>query len=231
MRALVEEHRERTGSPVAERVLDEWDELLPRFVKVMPRDYRARSRRSPPDNGELRYPDDRPISSGGEGFVTAEVESGSGRADGRARAPSSSSTGSRHPERDPTERVARLPRVRRRRSRATSSREQGARCMECGVPFCHNGCPLNNLIPDWNDLVYRDRWQEAIEQLHRTNNFPDFTGPALPRAVRGGVRARDPRGRGGHDQADRARDRQPRLGRGLDRAAAARRARPGGRSR
>ena len=48
--------------------------------------------------------------------------------------------------------------------------------MECGVPFCHNGCPVNNLIPDWNDLVYRDRWHEAIEQLHRTNNFPDFTG-------------------------------------------------------
>ena len=93
--------------------------------------------------------------------------------------------------------------------------------MECGVPFCHNGCPVNNLIPDWNDLVYRDRWQEAIEQLHRTNNFPDFTGPALPRAVRGRVRARDPRGRGGDDQADRARDRQPRLGRGLGRPAAA----------
>jgi glutamate synthase (NADPH/NADH) small chain len=57
---------------------------------------------------------------------------------------------------------------------------QGARCMECGVPFCHNGCPLNNLIPDWNDLVYRDRWQEAIRQLHRTNNFPDFTGRLCP---------------------------------------------------
>ncbi len=57
---------------------------------------------------------------------------------------------------------------------------QGARCMECGVPFCHNGCPLGNLIPDWNDLVYRDRWQEAIEQLHATNNFPDFTGRLCP---------------------------------------------------
>ena len=52
--------------------------------------------------------------------------------------------------------------------------------MECGVPFCHNGCPVNNLIPDWNDLVYRDRWAEAIEQLHRTNNFPDFTGRLCP---------------------------------------------------
>ena len=59
-------------------------------------------------------------------------------------------------------------------------REQGARCMECGVPFCHNGCPLGNLIPDWNDLVYRDRWPEAIAQLHATNNFPDFTGRLCP---------------------------------------------------
>src|SRR5213596_1109343 len=58
--------------------------------------------------------------------------------------------------------------------------QQGARCMECGVPFCHNGCPVNNLIPDWNDLVYRDKWREAIEQLHRTNNFPDFTGRLCP---------------------------------------------------
>jgi glutamate synthase (NADPH) small chain len=57
---------------------------------------------------------------------------------------------------------------------------QGGRCMECGVPFCHNGCPLGNLIPDWNDLVYRDRWQEAIAQLHATNNFPDFTGRLCP---------------------------------------------------
>ena len=57
---------------------------------------------------------------------------------------------------------------------------QGARCMECGVPFCHNGCPLGNLIPDWNDLVYRDRWADAIRQLHATNNFPEFTGLICP---------------------------------------------------
>jgi len=59
-------------------------------------------------------------------------------------------------------------------------REQGARCMDCGVPFCHNGCPLGNLIPDWNDLVYRDRWQDAIQQLHATNNFPELTGRLCP---------------------------------------------------
>jgi glutamate synthase (NADPH/NADH) small chain len=59
-------------------------------------------------------------------------------------------------------------------------RQQGARCMDCGVPFCHEGCPLGNLIPDWNDLVYRDKWQDAIIQLHATNNFPEFTGRICP---------------------------------------------------
>src|SRR5881409_1767325 len=83
------------------------------------------------------------------------------------------------PERAPAERVGdhrefirTLPLV--------ELQHQGARCMECGVPFCHHGCPLGNLIPDWNDLVYRDRWREAIDQLHRTNNFPEFTGRLCP---------------------------------------------------
>ena len=83
------------------------------------------------------------------------------------------------PERPPGERIAdvrefvgTLPLVQ--------LREQASRCMECGVPFCHQGCPLGNLIPDWNDLVFRDRWAEASEQLHRTNNFPEFTGRLCP---------------------------------------------------
>ncbi|MEX2196633.1 MAG: glutamate synthase subunit beta [Thermoleophilaceae bacterium] len=59
-------------------------------------------------------------------------------------------------------------------------REQGARCMDCGIPFCHSGCPLGNLIPDWNDLVYRDRWHDASNALHATNNFPEFTGRVCP---------------------------------------------------
>jgi glutamate synthase (NADPH) small chain len=61
-----------------------------------------------------------------------------------------------------------------------SLRRQGARCMDCGIPFCHTGCPVNNIIPDWNDLVYRGRWQEAIRRLHATNNFPEFTGRICP---------------------------------------------------
>lgn len=63
---------------------------------------------------------------------------------------------------------------------AEEARLQAARCMDCGIPFCHNGCPLGNLIPEWNDLVWRDDWQTAIERLHRTNNFPEFTGRLCP---------------------------------------------------
>ena len=61
-----------------------------------------------------------------------------------------------------------------------ATREQAARCMDCGIPYCHTGCPVNNQIPDWNDLVYRDDWQEASRNLHSTNNFPEFTGRVCP---------------------------------------------------
>ncbi len=73
-------------------------------------------------------------------------------------------------------------------------RNQGARCMDCGVPFCHTGaliegmaagCPVNNLIPEWNDLVYRGLWREALERLHKTNNFPEFTGRVCPAPCEG----------------------------------------------
>src|SRR5947209_1584278 len=73
-------------------------------------------------------------------------------------------------------------------------RNQGARCMDCGVPFCHtgaliegmaSGCPINNLIPEWNDLVYRGLWKEALERLHKTNNFPEFTGRVCPAPCEG----------------------------------------------
>ena len=99
--------------------------------------------------------------------------------------------------------------------------------MECGVPFCHHGCPLGNLIPDWNDLVYRDRLARGDRAAAPHEQLPRVHRPPLPRAVRGGVRARDRRGRRRHDQADRARDRRPRVGRGLDRRRSRRARAPG----
>ena len=63
---------------------------------------------------------------------------------------------------------------------AAEVKTQAARCMDCGIPYCHNGCPVNNQIPDWNDLVYRNDWKEAAENLHSTNNFPEVTGRVCP---------------------------------------------------
>ena len=59
-------------------------------------------------------------------------------------------------------------------------RDQAARCMDCGIPFCHSGCPLGNLIPDWNDLIYNGHWEQALAALHSTNNFPEVTGRVCP---------------------------------------------------
>ena len=101
-------------------------------------------------------------------------------------------------------------------------RTQGARCMDCGVPFCHTGCPLTNIIPDWNDLVYRGRWREAIRVLHSTNNFPEFTGRICPApceaaCVLGHQRA------GGDHQADREDHRRLRVSRRVGSAPSRRR--------
>jgi len=96
-------------------------------------------------------------------------------------------------DRQPRERVADFREFHSHLPEATM-REQGARCMDCGVPFCHtgkiidgltSGCPLHNLIPEWNDLIYRGRWHEAIDRLHRTNNFPEVTGRVCPAPCEG----------------------------------------------
>jgi glutamate synthase (NADPH/NADH) small chain len=90
------------------------------------------------------------------------------------------------PYRDAVERIADFDEVYTEHD-SEQLKMQGARCMDCGVPFCQSepGCPVDNLIPEWNDLVYRDRWQEALERLHKTNNFPEFTGRTCPAPCEG----------------------------------------------
>ena len=97
---------------------------------------------------------------------------------------------------------------------------QSARCMDCGMPFCNSGCPVNNIIPDFNDLVYRADWKTGVRDPRLDQQLPRVHRPHLPGAVRGGVHAQHQR-RAGRHQVDRARDHRPRLGRGLGRAAAA----------
>ena len=213
LRGWIEEHRERTGSPVAERLLDDWHDHAQPVREGDAARLQARARRAARRRGR------------GRGAAAAAGPARPGyAAGGRSRRWASwrflrlERVG--FEKRDPRERVHdyrqyfALPDDR-------TLRDQGARCMDCGVPFCHEGCPLGNLIPDWNDLVYRDHWRDALTQLHATNNFPEFTGPDLPGAVRVGLRARHQRRRG-DDRADRAGDRHARLRGGLDRARPAR---------
>ncbi len=97
------------------------------------------------------------------------------------------------PYRSPAERTADWNEFHHHQAEA-KLKEQGARCMDCGVPFCHtgtllggmaSGCPIHNLVPEWNDLVYRDQWREALDRLHKTNNFPEFTGRVCPAPCEG----------------------------------------------
>ena len=201
-----------TGSELGARVLRRLARRsAPQFVKVMPRDYKrvldGRGARRAPRAARIAvrrdwwgWPMGKPT-----GFI--EIA----RAKQPARpSPSGSATGTRCTCRIPTEQL----------------RAQGARCMDCGIPFCHQGCPLGNLIPDWNDLVYRDRWQSGDRAAARDQQLPGVHRPAVPGAVRRLVRARHQR-RPGHDQGDRARDHRARVRRRLDRARAAGRRRTG----
>ena len=109
-------------------------------------------------------------------------------------------------------------------------RAQASRCMDCGIPFCHDGCPVNNLIPDWNNLVYRDQWRQALTDAALDQQFPGIHRPHLPGAVRGVVHA-EHRRQPGDDQNHRMRDRRSRLAGRLDRAAGRRRGAPASGSR
>ena len=151
-----------TGSVNAARVLDNWSTMLPKFVKVMPRDYkrvlaeRKRRRRR------------------GARFRSRLEDSDLGEP-----------TGFRDMSRQPPPREATGERVKHYNEfvlhwTEDEARAQGARCMDCGIPFCHKGCPLGNVIPDFNDFVYRGQWERALATLHSTNNFPEFTGRICP---------------------------------------------------
>ncbi len=171
-----------TGSPRAKWILENWAEMLPKFVKVFPHEYKrvlGIKRQLTPTlcrfgkgggpcltvvgqaHGLLRLSAPLGVYPWVKSPASSNTRAKCPRA---ALSPSASTTGSRSI----------------RISRKTSVRTQGARCMDCGVPFCHTGCPVNNIIPDWNDLVYKDRWKEAIRVLHATNNFPEFTGRICP---------------------------------------------------
>jgi glutamate synthase (NADPH/NADH) len=177
LRQMLAEHADETASPVAAGLLADWPAATARFTKVMPRDYKRvltamdEARRAGTDVDEAVMASSRPHRA-----TSASRARGTDMADqtgflkhGR-ELPAAASRRRPHPRLEGGLRG--LP--------AAHLHDQAARCMDCGIPFCHNGCPLGNLIPEWNDLVWRDDWTEASERLHATNNFPEFTGRLCP---------------------------------------------------
>ncbi len=171
-------HVEETGSPRGKWILENWARDAAEVRQGVPARVQARA-------GDPRK---RRKSAANSAVLSRDAAAGGGA---WVKSPASWNTRAKRPARRPVaERVNDWFEVYQDFP-DDKVRTQGARCMDCGVPFCHTGCPLNNIIPDWNDLVYRDRWHEAVRVLHSTNNFPEFTGRICPGAVRGGVRARD----------------------------------------
>ena len=168
LRDLVPRHHEETGSTVAEELLADWPTRVARLTEVMPRDYR-RVLEARAEAGATVWTTTRP-TAGSWRCCMADPEASSStaaRSPSAARSTSASTTGTRStPE--------------ARAGAAADHLDPGARCMDCGIPFCHQGCPLGNLIPEWNDLVWRDDWDGAMDRLHATNNFPEFTGRLCP---------------------------------------------------
>ncbi len=162
---LISRHSELTGSPQAKWILQNWDATLPKFIKVFPHEYKR----------VLGVPR---VSAG---VLVAQAATQSGRA-GRpwVRSPVSRNTRGRCPRGVPWRSASTTYLEVYQPFPEEKVRMQAARCMDCGIPFCHTGCPVTNIIPDWNDLVYRDHWKEAIRVLHATNNFPEFTGRICP---------------------------------------------------
>jgi hypothetical protein len=168
-------------------LLADWASVHKKFVKVMPRDYKralaaeARRREEEAREATMAVP---VVAAHEDQKVEARGLSKGAAADSWVSRPGSSKSSGRN--------------IRPGRWRSVSTTgasvsavadrdlmEQGARCMDCGIPFCHQGCPLGNLIPDWNDLVYHDKWRAAIDRLHATNNFPSSPAGSVPAPCEG----------------------------------------------
>ncbi len=169
---LVREHAEETGSEVAAALLADWPASLARFTEVMPTDYRKVLEAKAKAEAEGLDETETATAMMEACMVTM--------ADPRGFLKAGREVADRRPV---EERVSDWDEVYPDgigRALLPIITTQAGRCMDCGIPFCHQGCPLGNIIPEWNDLVWRDDWEGAIERLHATNNFPEFTGRLCP---------------------------------------------------
>ncbi|RKO91909.1 hypothetical protein BDK51DRAFT_18838 [Blyttiomyces helicus] len=204
LRATVDEHRTTTGSEIALRVLKNWATVLPKFVKVYPRDYRAvlekqkaaramlpasprpsSPARAVPPAVEAHQKTEPKLVDIEEGVLDEKLLKRREEVVDKVRGfmkYKRQTDGYRNPKKrvkDWREINARLD--------PDELKVQAARCMDCGVPFCQSdsGCPIGNIIPKWNDLVFKNQWKEALERLLMTNNFPEFTGRVCPAPCEG----------------------------------------------
>ena len=170
IRELMAEHQAETGSLVAAGLLNlSDDDLKLRFTKVEPRDYaRIMAVRTRAMDDNLTDEETTLLADGGRSWLIRPRSSPPARV--AARRPVEERVGDWQEVYPGTPGRALLPIIT----------TQASRCMDCGIPFCHQGCPLGNIIPEWNDLVWRDDFADAIERLHATNNFPEFTGRLCP---------------------------------------------------
>ena len=212
LKNLIEEHRFFTGSSIADRVLKSWNRVLPKFVKVMPRDYRAVLDKIAIE--KLKKLDIQPIEKElPTPVISSLLKPVSAAAAATTHEPSlidiednitDQAMALKQSEivdkvrgfmkyhrqvdgyRNPLKRIKDWKEINARLN-PPELKVQAARCMDCGVPFCQSdtGCPIGNIIPKWNDLVYNNQWQEALERLLMTNNFPEFTGRVCPAPCEG----------------------------------------------
>ena len=221
-----------TGSAVAEELLKRWPEAVAEFTAVVPRDYRRVLEIMRAAEAAGRDVDDAVMTELTAPAVPAIAGAArpAGRLPRRWHVPDPNGF-LRYDRRLPARRPVpvRISDWREVYPPAGEElvREQATRCMDCGIPFCHDGCPLGNRIPDWNDLVRTGNWDAAVESLHATNNFPEFTGRLCPAPCEAACVLGISGGAAGDHQAGRGGDRRPRRRRAGSRPARCRRRRAG----
>ncbi|KAI8078224.1 uncharacterized protein B0P05DRAFT_597034 [Gilbertella persicaria] len=191
LRDLIEDHRHYTGSEIADRVLKNFNEYLPKFVMVMPTEFRALLEKQraeklaavtpKKETCEKAHKKSEPQVEDLEDSVLSEEAILARRAKLDKVRGFKKYKRKTDPYRDAKKRGSDWNEVNVRLTRP-ELHEQAARCMDCGVPFCQSdtGCPIGNIIPKWNELIYKDNWKEALDRLMMTNNFPEFTGRVCP---------------------------------------------------
>mmetsp|Transcript_5396 Transcript_5396/g.10833 ORF Transcript_5396/g.10833 Transcript_5396/m.10833 type:complete len:2179 (-) Transcript_5396:728-7264(-) len=196
LKGYLKEHVTATASPVAKRILDNWETERESFVQVYPLDYK-RARKQAADADTWKGREEAPKRMGAEEQLTAEVSQST-----QALPPSEKDVATKfnklrgfveieripEPYREPSERLTDWGEIYTPvKAHDVERKRQAARCMDCGTPFCqtNTGCPIHNLMPEWNELVFKEQWKSALDRLLTTNNFPEFTGRVCPAPCEG----------------------------------------------